>query len=460
MVARARGKLAHYVLPGVLLLLVILVAIRLHGRKATEDRPVESPASSIDGGDVPSRVEPSASRPALRVDAGIAAPARVIQVVAGDEHTCAVFESGVVRCWGLGAHGRLGTGSTANIGDDELPRSVPPVELGGRAVQLAAGGEHTCALLDTGAVRCWGLGENGRLGYGTRDDIGDDETPAAAGDVSLGERATQITASGRHTCALLASGAVRCWGKGAEGKLGLGDVGWSDIGDDELPSSVPVVDVGGRVLSLHSTGGFTCALLDSGTVRCWGPVVGASAGVDEPPALCEDVALGVKAVALGAGSGSGTACAITAEGRARCWGIGQFSIPGYESSIIGINPGDLPTPAELGDLPLTILVRQIGMGSSHACALDVDGGVVCWGDNRWGLLGSKVESWLLARDAVRVELGDKAIQLAVGGFHACALLERGSVQCWGLGESGQLGHGSTENIGETRSPRAAGDVPL
>src|SRR6185295_19801259 len=113
----------------------------------------------------------------------------------------------------------LGYANTTRIGDNEPPSAAGDLELGGAAVQLAAGARHTCALLDTGAVRCWGSAAQGRLGYANTTDIGDTEVPSAAGDVPLGGRVTQITAGDTHTCALI-DGHVRCWGEGSLGRLG------------------------------------------------------------------------------------------------------------------------------------------------------------------------------------------------------------------------------------------------
>jgi alpha-tubulin suppressor-like RCC1 family protein len=147
--------------------------------------------------------------------------------------------SGEVRCWGTGTFNRLGYGNTNTIGDDETPASAGSVDVGGAVVQLAAGQTHTCALLVTGAVRCWGYGPYGQLGYpNTTEVLG---VPASAGDVDVGGPVSQIVAGYNHTCALLQSGDVRCWGSGYGGKLGYGNT--EHIGIYETPASAGSVQV-------------------------------------------------------------------------------------------------------------------------------------------------------------------------------------------------------------------------
>ena len=172
--------------------------------------------------------------PASKGDVDIGGPA--IQVTAGEAHTCALLRTGKVRCWGSYSNGRLGYDIHQNIGDDETPASAGNVDVGtGTVVQLTAGDTHTCALLDTGAMRCWGTGSEGELGYANIDAIGDDETAGSGGDVDVGGAVVQAVAGDYHTCALLDTGVLRCWGWGAEGQLGYGNT--NDIGDDETPDS-------------------------------------------------------------------------------------------------------------------------------------------------------------------------------------------------------------------------------
>src|SRR3954453_5898528 len=210
-----------------------------------------------------------------------------VAISAGEFHTCAIFNDGTVRCWGFGQNGRLGTGSVANIGDDEPVTSVPPVDLGtGRTAKaISAGGSHTCAILDDNTVRCWGYAFWGELGYGNPDpdpmtpdvepmpvDIGDNETPASVGPVNLGSGRTAkaISAGDLHTCAILDNDTVRCWGRGQDGQLGYGNQ--QNVGDRDTPASAGPVDLGGGHTAKAISAGVaeTCAILDDGNVRCWG----------------------------------------------------------------------------------------------------------------------------------------------------------------------------------------------
>jgi alpha-tubulin suppressor-like RCC1 family protein len=217
-------------------------------------------------------------------------------LTAGAEHTC-VLVGGGVWCWGANESGQLGYGHTNDIGDDEVPVAKSlPVSLSGSAVQVVAGARHTCALLEGGAVRCWGANESGQLGYGHTKNIGDDELPDTAGEVPLGAPALQIAAGVSSTCALLELGAVRCWGANDTGQLGYGHT--NNIGDDETPASAGDVPIGGFAVQV-GTGWHTCALLTTGAVRCWGAnQVGQlgyghtnNIGDDETPASVGDVAV-------------------------------------------------------------------------------------------------------------------------------------------------------------------------
>ncbi len=119
--------------------------------------------------------------PATLGDVPLAGDGRVTGVAPGGLHTCALLDTGQVRCWGEGRDGVLGAARSGRV----LARDAVEVDVGGRVVEIASGSSHTCALLDTGRVRCWGSNRDGQLGYGLRENVGEQRAPAAVGDVPL-----------------------------------------------------------------------------------------------------------------------------------------------------------------------------------------------------------------------------------------------------------------------------------
>ena len=439
----------------------------------------------------------------------IALGAPAVAVAVGGAHSCALSASGEVRCWGRNAHGQLGYGHTLAIGDDETPAALGPVQLGAPAIAVAAGGEHTCALTSAGAVRCWGLGVDGQLGYGSPHDVGNDELPKTAGDVPLGGAASQIVAGRDHTCALLGSGKVRCWGRGLWGQLGYGNS--QNIGDGEPASAGGDVALGAAAVELAAGWYHTCARLSTGSVRCWGyGAVGQlglaetqGVGDDELPVSKPVIALGASAAHISAGLFH--TCVRTTAGGVRCFGYGESGRLGY-ANLQTI--GDDEHPLIAGDVSVGGSVTQIALGTAHSCALTTAGKVVCWGDASQGQLGagnthdigddetpSGVAALTLAaldECALKIDgcsldatcfdqpvgytcacnvgfkgdgvtctpLGTHVTDVVAGGSHTCALLSTGAVRCFGLGSSGQLGYGNTQSIGDDEQPHVAGNVPI
>jgi len=130
---------------------------------------------------------------------------RVLSLVAGAVHTCALLEGGALRCWGSNSSGQLGYGHVYPLGrePDKVPARLGTVEVGGRVVGVSAGLQHTCALLAGGALVCFGENGNGQLGYGHREPVGTRPTnlPCMAGMVDLGSRAMWMVTGDAPTCA-------------------------------------------------------------------------------------------------------------------------------------------------------------------------------------------------------------------------------------------------------------------
>jgi alpha-tubulin suppressor-like RCC1 family protein len=326
-------------------------------------------------------------RSTLPVDLGGAA----VQITSGYEHACALMDDGSVRCWGAGFRGRLGYGNEADIGFDVLPSQVGSINLGGVAVQIDAGVDHTCAVMNTGRVRCWGANSYGQLGYGHRNHIGDNESPASAGDVELGARAVSVSAGAYFTCALLEEGNLRCWGRNYNGRLGLGNESTpypgrtKDVGDDELPTDVPLVNVGGPVVQVYASNNHhACVVLVGGTVRCWGYATNGygrlgygndeTIGDNEAPADVGDVSVGAPVKKVIAG-GTHT-CALLTSGGVRCWGQGGFN--GFPANT---HIGDDEFPSAYGELLLSAPAVDIVGSIRNTCAILSDDTVTCWGSD-------------------------------------------------------------------------------
>ena len=207
----------------------------------------------------------------------------VASVATGNGHTCAQMTSGGVKCWGANSAGQLGLGDVQNRGDgpSEMGDALPYVDLGtGRTAKKisAAKGDHTCAILDNDKVKCWGANDSGALGQG--DSLRRGDGPGEMGDalpyVDLGAGLTPrgiLAGSGYMTCSILGSDRLKCWGQNGFGELGLGDTQTRGDGPGEMGDALPYVDLGtGRSVSSLSDGGpHTCAVLDNGRVKCWGP---------------------------------------------------------------------------------------------------------------------------------------------------------------------------------------------
>ncbi|HEX2571720.1 MAG TPA: PA14 domain-containing protein [Polyangia bacterium] len=258
----------------------------------------------------------------------VAVGANVLKLAAGASHTCALLENHQVRCWGRNDNGQLGLGHKLPIGDDEYPYEAPTVNLGSDlATDLVAGDAHTCALLQGGRVRCWGQNNAGQLGLGNTTSTTQPATQTS-GDINLGGVAVQLTAGKAHTCALLANGAVRCWGRNESGQLGYSSN--AAVGDNETPAAAGDVNLGGLAFQVVAGGSHTCALLSTGDVKCWGKNDEGQLGYGNTTSLnAPGAAVDLGGPALRLAAGEAHTCAIHQSGYAWCWGRNGDGQLGY-----------------------------------------------------------------------------------------------------------------------------------
>ncbi|NDF32407.1 MAG: hypothetical protein EB147_09290, partial [Acidimicrobiia bacterium] len=368
----------------------------------------------------------SASHVAVAANPGgfgvTAARNNVISASQNGRFACAITTDGRVKCWGANLHGQLGVGDTADRGDgpNEMGDNLPTVNLGtGRtATAVSVGGVHVCAILDNSSVKCWGYNggsspqNGGELGLGDTANRGDgpnemgDNLPTV--DLGTGRTATAIAAGLGHTCAILDNGSVKCWGyQSSDGRMGYGDNRVRGDGPNEMGDNLPTVDLGtGRTaISISAGAAHTCVVLDNNKVKCWG---------------------------------------LNFAGQL---GLGDTANRGDAANEMGDN---LPT-VDLGTGRTAI---SISAGSNHTCSLLDDNSVKCWGDNTNGQLGLGDTNARgdgaseMGNSLGVVPLGVAATSVIASDTTTCATINGGQLKCWGANVFGQLGIGSTNSQGD------------
>ena len=449
---------------------------------------------------------------------------KFLAVSTGAKHTCAVTDTWALKCWGLNENGQLGIDSTAST------NTPSTVTLGGNVVAVSTGGAHTCAILDGssgGDVKCWGLNSNGQLGDGTTNQQNDAATVSAvmAGAIS-------IDAGKDHTCVVDSSDSLHCWGKSSDGQVGDGST------SDQITSPIQI-SIGQNLGAISVTSGtsYTCIVGSNDLPRCWGGEgsesslgtspsefsaisrwryissserdwnenddlnifeVGVPGDADRdgfPSSNDSDDSNPTVAADCSSGSYGRFACREASPGyyvsgsgntvmtpaspgnytntdgatsQTQC-PVGKFqelsgqtscedARPGYYVSSEGAAAGT-PCPAgkyndQYGEESVLAcewaeaghsvpVLTQVSSGASHSCAILDDGSVSCWGENSNGQLGDGSRNPSLNPSKASMPLGRKAIEISSGSYHTCTLLDDGSIRCWGSNEFGQLGDGTT-----------------
>jgi alpha-tubulin suppressor-like RCC1 family protein len=335
-------------------------------------------------------------------------------ISSGGSHTCGVGSDGVVRCWGSNSNGQLGDGSGIDSNS-----AIRVALLGGaKATHVAAGYEHTCALVDDGSVQCWGANLNGAIGDGTKTD-----RPTPVRVTGLTTPIQQLAAGHDHTCALAKGGTVWCWGG--------------------LPSTLAttptaIAGFGSNIASIAAGGFHDCAVTKDGAVMCWGDdtygqLGDAATTYQTAPKSIAALSANVKALA----AGKYHTCALMNDTSLQCWGFNANGQVGDGTSGTGTDRGT----------PTTVLapVGTVAAGYFHTCALESDHGLFCWGAGGAGQLGDGASTGSQATPERITSFGTTVRQLALGALHSCAIMGDGNAKCWGAGTNGQLGNGASSD---------------
>lgn len=381
-------------------------------------------------------------------------PLRIIKIATATHHACVLLSDGTLRCWGEAIHGQLGYGNTTDVTVEDAPQQ-PPVDVGGKVIDVSAGMRHTCVVLDNGDVRCFGSNEHWQLGvleayfgevpelrpgfafgmggyrsrYWPEDDgkyaerrypaampevrkrlrIGDDEPPAVFPVVDLPGPAVEIDVGQSHSCARLGSGDVYCWG-------------WQEDSVSRMPHRV---NLGAWPVQMSAGRRVTCVVTHAQKVRCWGNSHPMRQPAREPEHVCTE-----------------------AMSRRQCKAAiaalqpGAFGRLGYVD-VVDVRAEDVASVGDVGaarpawqmgeDFPRAIV--HIEVGDRQICGLTPDQRIACWGShlatwNRREPVGANAMAFVYA-DVGNPEWTPR--MMAAHGSDLCFVLRVGEgdvVACW------------------------------
>ncbi len=367
---------------------------------------------------------------------GLPSPGRAQAVATGRNFTCALLVDGSVSCWGDDYYGQLGDGPTNSSSNAPLA----PIDLPGSgfAQQISAAEDYACALLTDGAVTCWGDDANGQLGNGA---AGAQTSPPAPITLPGPGTAKAVSAGADHVCVVLTDGGVTCWGQGLDGRLGNG--GTSTVTAPPAPITLPSPGTAAAVSAGYR---HSCAVLTSGAVTCWGQDfsgelgngTGSTDDVLTPPS---PITLPGSAIAASVSAGFDGTCVVLSDGDVSCWGTGRYYRLGTGSIVTSHSPS---SPI---DMPGAYLAYAVAVGDSTVCAL-AGAGVVCWGDDIYGTAGVGT---LNGDNQFPSDPFDVIGANPVDGLTSyvqgnCSLQSAsGVLRCWGLNDDGQLGLGTSDS---------------
>jgi len=290
---------------------------------------------------------------------------RKVSLSTGGGHACGLDVNGQAYCWGNRTGGRMGDGMQGPQGSHT--DHAMPVSGGMTFIDIAAGGNHVCAVASGGSAWCWGYNDAGQLG------TGDFLARLEPTKVSGGKLFKSITAHQMITCGVATDDTAWCWGDGSSGGLGIGTTGKTNV-----PLAVSGQLKFSRLqLSLWST----CGVTTTGDGYCWGSNESGELGAG----LASDVELAPVLVAGGhkwknISPGLLYTCGVANDGGGHCWGAnwsgerGDGAFPAADRRVPGPVAGQLQFQSIDADW--------------HTCGVTVDGEVYCWGAGLYGSIGN------------------------------------------------------------------------
>ncbi|MEM1007610.1 MAG: hypothetical protein AAGJ35_01275 [Myxococcota bacterium] len=296
-----------------------------------------------------------------------------------------------------------------------------------KVINVTAQSDSTCVILEDRTLYCWGRNNFGQLGYGDQQHRLQPQRSA----IPLGQPVVQV-AIDYHTCALLQDGSVKCWGSNGNGELGYGDFRYRFTpGTEVLPLQ------GKRALFVAVFYGITCIIIEEGHVQCWGRNERGDLGYgDYKPRIKpgESIQLQSKrATHLDIGEAN---FILMEDGSIQSWGSGMDGRLGYGFDTSFQRYIKRRSVVNLGKKAI-----KVSNQGGHTCAILEDKSLKCWGDNTQNKLGyGNTQPELYGPPDATVPLTQKVLQVTTGGGQTCALLSDFTVRCWGRSKNDGLGH--------------------
>lgn len=354
------------------------------------------------------------------------------RLAAGNNHACAIDNSGKLRCWGDNSNGQLGVESTARV--------EVPTEVGGVAgwTAISAGAQHTCGIRE-GIAFCWGGNDMGEVGGPSPVVIAPQPVPFRFSDFVV----ENISAVDRTTCAVGKRAGVDqmyCWGAVEAAAVNLDGV--------QTPTLIGTNPATTKWTKVVAAGGHRCALRADGAVFCWGNNSSGQTGQPKSPSVSLASATRFGSLAyVDIAAGQNSTCGITTTNHLFCWGANGENIAPL------VADGKEHEPREvLLDGGATPQFRTIAIGFNHACVTDLAGAVACFGQDDTGAMGYQnslregfEQSTSVPRPVTLVASGTApaAVSLVTGTYFSCMRAATGApVLCWGSQSHGQLGIGN------------------
>lgn len=337
------------------------------------------------------------------------------QISVGDSHACARMSDDTARCWGANGSGQIGDGVMRSDADE--PATVSGLD---NIVEIAAGESFTCARLRDRSVWCWGGHAESQLGTG---EIGGHREPRPVQGL---DHVIELSAADNYACGRRDDRTVWCWG----------DNTWSQLGDSTTEARTGPVKVVGLSDALQVDASDNACVRRAGQgLGCWGMNQNKTMA-----ALPLENVVDVSAGLLG--------CAVLEDGSVHCWGpnnSGQLGREADNEHLLAPTPipGLLSTPTPIPGLTEVVAVST---STTHACALKTDGQLFCWGKqsaNPQGFSrdclrmtqnssgGGSAAQWKYCATPTRVPGLKPVSQIATNYFQLCALTTDHQVWCWG-----------------------------